>query len=104
MLKAREGSRILSGKSQMLERMVASKSVSSGQSSNSTVRRREECSLGTQKHQGAVVHITTVSHNNPLQCVEEQDCKLYQSADKSLALPGRKQAAPVKSVMVGGMD
>ena len=28
----------------------------------------------------------------------------YQRADKSLARPGRIQAAPVKSVMGGGMD
>jgi len=28
----------------------------------------------------------------------------YQGADKSLARPGRKQAAPVKSVMGRGMD
>jgi hypothetical protein len=82
MLKAREGSRILSGKSQMLERMLASKAVSSSQSMNSTVNRREKCSLGTQKHQGAVVQIAftfvllVVSHNKPLQCAEEQDCKL----------------------------
>jgi len=30
--------------------------------------------------------------------------KLYRRADKSLARPGRKQAAPVKSVMGRGMD
>jgi hypothetical protein len=83
MLKARGGSRILSGKSQTSERMVASKSVSSSQSLNSTVNRREKCLLGTQKHQGAVVQIAftfillLVSHNKPLQCVEGQDCKLY---------------------------
>ena len=83
MLKAREGSRILSGKSQMLESMVASKAVSSGQSVNSTVNRREKCSLGTQKHQGAVVQMAftfillVMSRNRPLQRVEEQDCKLY---------------------------
>jgi len=28
----------------------------------------------------------------------------YRGADKSLARPGRKQAAPVKSVMDRGMD
>ena len=110
MLKAREGSRILSGMSQMLEVMVASKSASSDQSVNSAVNGREECSLGTRKRQGAVVHIAftfillVVSHNKPLQCVEEQGCKLYLGADKSLARPGRKQAAPVKSVMGREMD
>jgi len=30
--------------------------------------------------------------------------KYYRSADKSLARPGRNQAAPVKSVMDRGMD
>jgi len=30
--------------------------------------------------------------------------RLYRGADKSLARPGRKQAAPVKSVMCRGMD
>jgi len=29
---------------------------------------------------------------------------IYGGADKSLARPGRKQAAPVKSVMGRGMD
>jgi len=29
---------------------------------------------------------------------------LYRGTDKSLAQPGRKQAAPVKSVMGRGMD
>jgi len=29
---------------------------------------------------------------------------IYWGADKSLARPGRKQAAPVKSVMGRGMD
>jgi len=29
---------------------------------------------------------------------------MYRGADKSVALPGRKQAAPVKSVMGRGMD
>jgi len=29
---------------------------------------------------------------------------IYQCADKSLARPGRKQTAPVKSVMGRGMD
>ena len=83
MLKARDDSRILSGKSQMLEGMVASKSVSSSQSLNSTANRREKCLLGTQKHQGAVVQIAVtfivlvVSQNKPLPCVEEQDCKFY---------------------------
>jgi len=83
MLKAREGSRILSGKSQMLERMLPTKSMSSSKSLNSNVSRREKCSLGTQKHQGAVVQIAFtfvllfVSCSKPLQCVEEQDCKLY---------------------------
>jgi len=83
MLEAREGRRILSGKSQMLERMVASNSVYSSKSLNSTVHGGKKCSLGTQKHQGAAVQIAftfillVVSHNKPLQCVEEQDCKLY---------------------------
>jgi len=30
--------------------------------------------------------------------------KQYRGADKSLARPGRKQAAPVKIVMARGMD
>jgi len=92
MLKDREGSRIISGKSQMLERMVASKPVSSGQSLNSAVNRREECSLRPRKHQGAVVHIafTFILLVVSLHCVEEQDCKLYWGADKSLARPVRK--------------
>jgi hypothetical protein len=83
MLKVRKGSRILSGKSQMSERMVASKSLSSSQSLNNTVNRREKCSVGIQKHQGAVVQIgctfilLVVSHNKPLQSVEEQDCNLF---------------------------
>ena len=29
---------------------------------------------------------------------------IYRGADKSLARPGRKQAAPVKNVMGRGMD
>jgi len=33
----------------------------------------------------------------------QQACH-YWGADKSLARPGRKQAAPVKSVMGRGMD
>ena len=109
MLKAREGSRIVSGKSQMLERMLASKSVSSGQSLSSTANTREKCLLGSQKQKGAVVQIActfillVVSHNKPLQCAEGQDCKLYRGADKCLAWPGRKQAASVKSVTGRGM-
>jgi hypothetical protein len=83
MLKARKSTRTLRGKSQMKERMVGSKSVSSSQSVTETVNRREKCSVGVQKHQGAVVQIActfillVVSHNQPLQSVEEQDCRLY---------------------------
>jgi hypothetical protein len=81
MLKAREGSRILSGRAQNFKRLVASKSVSSSQSLNNTVNRNDKCSLGTRKHRGTVVRIAftfilpVVSHDKPLQCVE-QDCKL----------------------------
>jgi hypothetical protein len=83
MLKARKSRRILRGKSQMKERMVGSKSVSSSHSLTETVKRREKCSVGILKHQGAVVQIVctfillVVSYNQPLQSVEEQDCRLY---------------------------
>jgi hypothetical protein len=83
MLKARKFSIILSGKSQMKEIMVSSKSVSSSQSLTETVKRREKCSVGIQKHQGAVVQLActfillVVSCNKHLQSFEEQDCKLY---------------------------
>jgi hypothetical protein len=77
MLKAREDSRILGGKAQIFERLVASKSV------NNTVNRRKKHSLFSHTHKGAVVQVAftfillVVLHNKPLQCVEEQDCKLY---------------------------
>ena len=38
----------------------------------------------------------------PLKCREND--VIYRGADKSLARPERKQAAPVKSVMGRGMD
>jgi hypothetical protein len=81
-LKARKGSRILCGKAQNCERLVASKSVSSSQSLSNTANRSKRCSVGTQKHRGAVVQIAftfilpVVSHDKPLQCVKEHYCKL----------------------------
>jgi len=36
--------------------------------------------------------------------LDKVSAKIYQDADKSLARPGRKQAAPVKSVISRGMD
>ena len=51
----------------------------------------------------SVYHASTVFTNlaNTAHCVA---LLTYRGADKSLARPGRKQAAPVKSVMGRGMD
>ena len=45
------------------------------------------------------VSLSVISCNSILYIYSE-----YRGADKSLALPGRKQAAPVKSVMGRGVD
>ena len=42
--------------------------------------------------------------SNVLRCIGSNAKTTTRGADKSLARPGRKQAAPVKSVMVRGMD
>jgi hypothetical protein len=61
---------------------VNCKSVTSSHSLTETVKRREKCSVGILKHQGAVVQIVctfillVVSYNWPLQG-DEQDCRLY---------------------------
>jgi len=50
------------------------------------------------------LHQSTADHLFLYVDIQEWNVNMYRGADKSLVRPGRKQAAPVKSVMGRGMD